>query len=291
LESRLTAAKCEDEIIERVRQEFDRKTIRTWEKALQLETNEVGEITVFREKSSNLEAKAFPSIRLETKKSTPGEWLVYYGFNYVEADDEEFFSQANPSTDPQTYTVTRFSDREGYEFSPSIYFMFARNKNHNNALARASSWVSGDWFGGITAGVGFDFDSPTAFLGYGIGYGYNVMLNAGYAMRKVDRLDGRYEVGQEIMEDLESVQLAESTYEPGFFVGLSFRFGSNPFSESGSAAAPQSPQNATSSDPTGSDTKPDPETPKTDEGASGEDNSADADSAEGETADVGTDDI
>jgi hypothetical protein len=239
LEARLKTNNCDQDTIKVQRASFDESTTYSLDRRIRVEKGELAIVNITREKSAEISEKTFPEIRFETKAEVPGQWLIYYGFNYIEVDDDKYFSMSNPSTDPQTYTITAQSSRDGYDFSPSLYFMFVRNENHENHWLKALSWNSGDWLGGITAGVGFDFDSPSVFLGYGIGYGYNIVLNAGLAMRKVDRLDGKYEVDQVIMEDLESDQLATSTYEPGFFVGLAFRFGANPFKKGGDSSDTQ----------------------------------------------------
>ncbi|MGH8235589.1 MAG: hypothetical protein ACREXP_01055 [Steroidobacteraceae bacterium] len=85
--------------------------------------------------------------------------------------------------------------------------------------------------------MGFDFDSPTVFLGYGVGWGYNVMLTAGAIMHKEKRLKGQYDANDVVSENLTADQLLDSTYKPRAYVGLAFRFGANPFSSSGSEPA------------------------------------------------------
>ncbi len=232
--SRLSRARCSEQEVEVIRRGFLSATTLRVDGTYTVSATQDLVVRIFRDQTGDIKAKEFPEIRFETPDKTVGKWIALYGVNYIESDDESFFAQANPSTDPQTYTITEQADRSGSEFSPSIYFMFIREAPHSNWLMNLISWNSDGYFGGVTAGIGFDFDSPTAFLGYGVGFGHNIMLNAGVAMRKVDRLNGRYEPDQVITENLSDDQLTEETYEPGLFLGLSFRFGSNPFKKTDS---------------------------------------------------------
>jgi hypothetical protein len=174
----------------------------------------------------------------------PGQWLIYYGFNYIWQNNEEYFAKPNPNTTPQTYTVTAQSDVGGSSFSPSLYFMwFSADQAFDEGCFLSCS--SMDRFRGVTAGIGFDFDNPTLFIGYGLGWGYNVMLNAGVAMSKVTRLAGRYRKGDVVNEPLTDSQLSEETYEPYGYIGAAFRFGASPWESSKAPPAPPAPTTET----------------------------------------------
>lgn len=164
------------------------------------------------------------------------QWLTFYGFNFAPGHDENFFAKTNAGTNPTTYTITRSHDRTGKSFSPSVY-VFRLPAEEGPAWSRWMGWRSGDTMGGLTAGLGFDLDNPTVFLGYGIGWGYNLMLNAGVVMHKEKRLKGQYNENDVVSENLTSDQLLDSTYKPRAYIGLAFRFGSNPFKSSGGAGS------------------------------------------------------
>ena len=173
----------------------------------------------------------------------PSQWLVFYGANFINTADQQFYSNANAGTKPATYTITRQANRSSRQFAPSVSFMwlpaqnFACDAAHwlGGCVGRAAAWrgETSDIFGGLSAGLGFGTSNNTAnpvvFLGYGVGWGYNVLVAAGVAMHQEKRLVGQYNSGQVISENLTPDQLAQSAYRPGFFIGIAFRFGSNPF--------------------------------------------------------------
>ncbi|HEV8331584.1 MAG TPA: hypothetical protein VGQ22_09215 [Steroidobacteraceae bacterium] len=146
-----------------------------------------------------------------------GEWRTFYGFTFLPDDDDEFFSKQD-ANDPSQFVITPEADREDLDFAPSILFVWTP--------ARSSAR---DWSHGIAAGLGFDLDNPIVFAGYALTYNENVALTAGVALHKRDRLAGRYQPGEIVGSDLDSEQLAEATYGVSAFVGIAFRFGSNPF--------------------------------------------------------------
>lgn len=166
------------------------------------------------------------------------QWLTLYGFNFAAGGNQDYFSKTNSGTNPTTYTITRKAGRGGKAFSPSVYFMRLPGED-GATFGRWAGWRQGDYFGGITAGLGFDFDNPTVFLGYGFGWGYNVLATAGVVMHKENRLNGQYNAGDVVSENLTSDQLTQSTYKPQAYIGLAFRFGSNPFKSTNTDTKPK----------------------------------------------------
>jgi hypothetical protein len=63
----------------------------------------------------------------------------------------------------------------------------------------------------------------------GLNYNQNLTLHVGLAAAKVNRLLTRYDVGEEIGEDLTAQQLQERVYRINPFISLSFNFSTNPF--------------------------------------------------------------
>lgn len=229
LASELEKAQCKPEDAKAARAAFDAATVRVVPGEFEIQDGEDLVVTITRSAGNGAAAQPFGPFTFATKRRPAGNWLALYGFNYVQNGDELFFAKTNPDTTPQTYTVTALADRRDKDFSPSVYFMWVKEKNYSNRAARLLSWNHGDVFGGLTAGIGFDFDKPTTFLGYGIGWGYNVMITGGVAIHSEKRLNGRYSAGDQTKENLSEGQLTEETYKPRVFVGLAFRFGSNPF--------------------------------------------------------------
>jgi hypothetical protein len=192
---------------------------------------------------------------------SPSQWLVFYGATFVETNNQQFYSKTNPGTSPPTYTITQESNRNTWKFAPSVNFMWLPSKNFpcdsvGGCVARVAAWrgEESDIFGGLIAGLGFGTGSgtttganPVVKLGYGVGWGYNVVVSAGVAMHQEQRLAGQYNPGQIVMENLTSDSLAQTVYRPGFYLEVAFRFGSNPFTSKSSSGGTQgsgSPTNA-----------------------------------------------
>ncbi|WP_348672083.1 hypothetical protein, partial [uncultured Abyssibacter sp.] len=178
--------------IDDAQSEAETKVSVTLESEFVLKAGEELVVTVTRRKSDNVSEKTFPAVTYATPAETIGEWITLYGFNYLDSGEAGHFAKPDPGTDPQTYTITPKTNRQDKVFSPSIYFMWIKSRNYEFIPARVLSWNAGDVFGGVTAGLGFDLDSPTVFMGYGLGWGYNVMLTAGGVFHSEQRLDGKY---------------------------------------------------------------------------------------------------
>jgi hypothetical protein len=157
------------------------------------------------------------------------QWLTYYGFNFARGGDQNYFSKLSAGSTPAAYTITAEADRSGKSFAPSLYVFRLPAKTGLSQGRWLTGWRTEDSMGGLTAGLGFDFDNPTVFLGYGVGWGYNVVLTAGVLYHKEKRLKGQYNPGDVIAENLTTDQLLDSTYKPRAYVGLAFRLDSNPF--------------------------------------------------------------
>ena len=182
---------------------------------------------------------------------------MFYGANFINSSDQQYYSKTNAGASPATYTITAQTNRSDRQFAPSVSFMWLPSENFQcdtahffgGCLGRAFAWrgETSDVFGGLNAGLGFgtnsDTSNPVAFLGYAVGWGYNLMLSAGVAMHQEKRLLGQYQPGQVVSENLTPDQLSQNVYRPSFYVGLQFRFGSNPFSsqKSGSSTTPTQP--------------------------------------------------
>jgi hypothetical protein len=164
----------------------------------------------------------------------PSQWLTFYGFNFINSGDQTFFSKQTGTTPTVSYTITPAASRNPWVFAPSVYFIWLPSKNFDSKFARFFAWRNskGDVFGGTTAGLGFDSSNPIVFAGYGVGWGYNVLATVGVVMHKEKRLNGQYSPNQVVTENLSSDLLLQDTYKSRFYVGLAFRFGSNPFASS-----------------------------------------------------------
>ncbi len=146
-----------------------------------------------------------------------GEWRVLYGFNFVPNEDEEYFSLAKDG-EMGKFDIFKETDNEELDFAPSVFFQWLPGKRRNK-----------DWNYGPVAGLGFDLDNPIVFAGYGATYNENIMFTLGAVFHQQSRLDGQFSLGRAIGENLDNDKLTETTYDVNFYVGVGFRFGSNPF--------------------------------------------------------------
>lgn len=179
------------------------------------------------------------------------QWLTYYGFNFAKSRDDSYYSKSNAGSNPASYTITAQANRQSDSFSPSVYLLRIPAEEGFKGFGSLFGWHTSDVMGGVTAGLGFDFSNPTVFLGYGVGWGYNVMITGGVVMRQVTRLKGQYNVGDTITTNLTPDQFVDSTYKPQAFIGLAVRLGSNPFSASSSKSSTTS-KSTTGSTPSSS---------------------------------------
>jgi hypothetical protein len=149
-----------------------------------------------------------------------GAWRVFYGFNFLPNQDQNYFSAQDPDN-PGSFIITQQADREDFDFAPSVFFTW-----------RPASQLRKDWGHGLAVGLGFDLNNPIVFGGYAFTYNENVSLNIGAVFHKQNRLNGRYNEGDVIMENLGNEQLTEETYDINFYLGVGFRFSDNPFNSS-----------------------------------------------------------
>lgn len=145
-----------------------------------------------------------------------GKWNTSYGLNFIPSTEPRYFSKVSGTAGE--FTITRESNRRKFDFAPSVYFSWQATKQ----LLQDVAW-------GMAAGLGFDLEKPIAFLGPAFTYNWNLSLITGVVMHQERRLRGQYQNGQTIRENLSSDALTDQSYRPAWFVGLSYRFGSNPF--------------------------------------------------------------
>ena len=82
---------------------------------------------------------------------------------------------------------------------------------------------------GPTAGLSVDFTQPRLMGGFELTYNQNIMLSAGGIFIPVSRLRGTYSPDQIVLESLTDDQLHQDKYRLHPYVGLAYRFNSNPF--------------------------------------------------------------
>jgi len=166
----------------------------------------------------NVEGKELKWIRT-FKTPSRGKWLTTYSFNFITTQwgsKEEFYFAKSIEMDE--FEITMENNKKWVNFVPSITF----------------TWLSGKrlyrtWACGGSAGIGFDLEKPVVFLGASIIYNQNLSLTLGYAAHQVKQLNGKYNEGDIIKENLTPDQLLNDQYRFNPFISLSLRFDRNPF--------------------------------------------------------------
>jgi hypothetical protein len=156
-----------------------------------------------------------------------GEWRTSYGFTFLPNEDERWFAKAG--SEANKFTITQEAQRRRFDFAPSIFFTWVPGWKLSQNLDL-----------GPTGGLGFDLSAPVVFAGLSVLWNENIALVGGAVVHQRTRLDGVYQPGQTIAENLAADKLTEKTYHLNGFFGLAFRFGSKPkgFAEKPAPAPP-----------------------------------------------------
>lgn len=156
-----------------------------------------------------------------------GQWLTTWGFTFAQDRDDRFFLDPG---EEETFTVRRERSQDEWdlEFVPSVFFHWMPGGDEK----RDWSWSP------FTAGVGVNKEAPAVMIGTSITRRQNVSLIFGGVLSRALRLDGVYEEGDVLTENLPTDKLHEGTYRAGVFLSLAIRFDRNPFSSGDDPAEP-----------------------------------------------------
>lgn len=171
------------------------------------------EVTIKRKKDND-KYEIWKNIYATEKK---GKWLTTYGFTYITntfKKGEPFFSKQVDSV----FNVTPLNKRSRLSFVPSIFFTWFPYKDIGKDVSHS-----------LTGGLGYDLEAPTAFLGYSLLYNQNIGISIGLSAHQQDFLNGRYNSGDVLQENLSEDQLNEKLYVINPYISINFRFGSAPF--------------------------------------------------------------
>jgi hypothetical protein len=206
----LEGAECSPQKVDRQLQQLRDITSYEIPQALALREARVIKIQVLNgEKSISEQAFSAPQ---------SSAWLFSYGFTFVRDKNDAYFSQPQPDV-ANSYTIEKSHRDATFDSVPSVFL--ARRTDGQ----REHKWCLGCRLMPVF-GIGTDLEDVSAFLGLGAMFGDNVMVTVGGAVTRQDRLNGKYEVGQAIGQDLSNDQLVESTWDTTYYIGLTFRLGS-----------------------------------------------------------------
>lgn len=226
--TKLAEAKSESDV---KREIADQENEECKRRAKQLTSDYVGEydvdkgeelvVKVTRAAAKNRKAKTWQFVLSTGPK---GEWLTSYGFTFVPDQNDNFFTRQS-AENPEEFLIEMENDPSGTEFDfiPSVLFNWYPG---TDPADEASALRKNTHFFG---GIGYDLEAPSVFGGVGYSFHKNISVVGGIAFHQQDELDGRYELGQVLKENLDSAQLNEEVYRANVFIGLSFRFNSDPF--------------------------------------------------------------
>lgn len=162
-------------------------------------------------------------------KYPSGKWLIYYGLCLVSQRlskyDHYFVSESeDPAQNAFLLIQEPKPDYLDLEYIPTVFFTWMPTHRMSKSINH-----------GITGGLGTDMKSPTFYIGYGIVFNYNIGINLGVIFHKQYQLKPQYsEMGTDpktVNGILSFDDLHRSVYRPNVSIGISFRFGSNPFTE------------------------------------------------------------
>lgn len=179
-----------------------------------LEQGELLEVTIKRKKAgTEKDSVTWKRIFRTAKK---GRWLTTYGFTFISQSfkrEESFFTRQVDST----FAITPLNQRSKLSFVPSVFFTWLPYTDINRDI----SWS-------LTGGLGYDLEAPTVFLGANILYNQNLGVSIGIAAHQQDFLNGRYNEGDIVLENLADNQLNEKLYALNPYLSVNFRFGTSP---------------------------------------------------------------
>lgn len=170
--------------------------------------------------------------------TTPGRgsWFTSYGAMMGPSRDEEHFLM---SSGDDKFKVQAEREDEGLTAIPSILFSWAPR----DALDR-------NFYVSPVGALGVRDNRPAFGIGAGVFFNFNLGLVGGVSFAPVKLLRGKYNLDDELSENLSDDQLHEWTMKPAGFVGFTFRFGEWPFARVGGGENPPA-QGGGKADPNG----------------------------------------
>jgi hypothetical protein len=183
--------------------------------AIRIAAGEEVTISISRDSTKADKAPTTWTLHLETKPR--GTWLTTYGPSVIPDRDEKFWLR--PTSAANEFTVAR--QRRGkneLKVLPSLFFTWLPARNELRG-----------WSSGPTGGLAVGDDTFAAFVGASLLYNWNLQFSAGASVLRVQRLVGKYSVGDTLKENLTDDQLHRYTGWLGWYGAVTFRFGESPY--------------------------------------------------------------
>lgn len=155
--------------------------------------------------------------------STGGRSLLSYGFLFSPRglESQEFYTK-QLGADSFRISKKRGLSGSDLRFIPMVFFSYFFDKNLHRS-----------WNNSFSCGLGFDTGSPVVSIGYNGMFKQVFGFSLGAVFYQQNRLDGKYNDGDIVKENLEEAQLYDKTFfRPNLFFAINFRLGQNPFEKS-----------------------------------------------------------
>lgn len=187
---------------------------------------------------------------------TTNQWTQSLGLTLFENQDRRWFLEPVAGEHNQHELIRDRSSRD-IDYSPVYFFTWSP--------AEWNSSAPGQWFWGVSGGLGFDGEDPIPLVGGTVGLAKNLSVVGGVGALKALRLRGEYKRTPRpiLTTALTEDQLHDKTYRPTFFLAVSYRFGNSapPINVEPKAVAATAvdPSEAQTEDKDGSDSGPEVE--------------------------------
>ena len=165
-----------------------------------------------------------------------GEWRTAYGFAFtIDPWNSRYYAQATAVAD--SFIVTRERRTRWMDFVPTLFYSWMPQDGLNRSVS-----------GGVTMGLGFDSSRPVVLAGGQMTYNQNISISLGGAFHAQDVLNGRYQEGGVLRENLGTEQLHERRYRLSPYISISLRSLTNPFQRPSETTRDETPRDTLPTD-------------------------------------------
>lgn len=145
-----------------------------------------------------------------------GAWITSFGIAAIVLPDGNENRPHVAKGDSSSFTLTPKKRGTGLTAAPFVTYSWLPEPTGVSVV--------------VSGGLGLDKTStPAAFLGTGVAVNSNLVVSLGATLTQVLSLNGKYESGEVVTTNLTDDQINEKTWRVRPFVGLSWRFATNPF--------------------------------------------------------------
>lgn len=154
------------------------------------------------------------------KSEQNSRFVLSYGFGFTskKLEPTRYFTE-ELGTDSFRISKKQKYNLLDLRFIPSVFISYFLDRNLNKSFNHS-----------ITAGLGFNTQTPVIFIGYNLMWHHNIGMSAGLSFYEQQKLLGQYKEGQILKQTLDDSQLYEmSLFRPNIFISINLRLADNPF--------------------------------------------------------------